>query len=75
MPEPGRVSPAASHSATTDRGAVVVVNYASSQLLRTNLPGMADAGGDVRVVVVDNFSTHAERRSITALLRSTVGTW
>ncbi|MGW6131953.1 glycosyltransferase family 2 protein [Cellulomonas sp. NPDC055163] len=59
--------------ATTDRTAVdlrglgvVVVNYGSSDLLRTNLPDELTAGG-ARVHVVDNFSGDAERHAVREL--------
>jgi GT2 family glycosyltransferase len=45
--------------------AVVVVNYGSSALLRENLAGLTGAG--LRVVVVDNFTTAAERDRLAAL--------
>ena len=46
---------------------VVVVNYGSSGLLRRNLAAVGPLGPAVRVVVVDNFSTPEERRSVEAV--------
>lgn len=47
--------------------AVVVVSFGSADLLRRNL-ATADLGGpEVRVVVVDNFSTVANRRAVEEL--------
>lgn len=46
---------------------VVVVNYASSALLRANLAAAGPLGPSVRVVVVDNASTEAERTAVEAL--------
>jgi GT2 family glycosyltransferase len=46
--------------------AVAVVNYGSHELLRRHLPA-ASALPDARIVVVDNFSTDAERAAVTAL--------
>ena len=48
---------------------VVVVNYGSSDLLRRNLADAQTLGDDVRVVVVDNRSTAAERSAVTELAR------
>ncbi|MGY2064500.1 glycosyltransferase [Blastococcus sp. SYSU DS0619] len=48
---------------------VVVVNYGSAGLLADNLLGAAELGPDVRVVVVDNFSTAGERQAVTRLGR------
>ena len=45
--------------------AVVVVNYASHELLSRNLGGVADPG--LVVVVVDNYSSAAERRALCGL--------
>jgi N-acetylglucosaminyl-diphospho-decaprenol L-rhamnosyltransferase len=50
-------------------GAVVVVNYASSALLRTNLVPLGGPGRPFRVVVVDNLSTPDERATVTRLAR------
>lgn len=47
--------------------AIVVVNYGSSELLEANLPVALLEESDSRLVVVDNFSTEAERRRIEAL--------
>lgn len=44
---------------------VVVVNYAASDLLAANLGGLALA--DAEVIVVDNWSSAAERAAVTAL--------
>ena len=49
---------------------VVVVNYGSSALLAANLAPLAAAGPSVRIVVVDNLSTTAERVAITRLART-----
>lgn len=46
-------------------GAVVVVNYASSVLLRDNLRPLTGTEG--HVVVVDNYSSAQEREEVTAL--------
>ncbi len=46
---------------------LVVVNYGSSALLRRNLAAAEPLGPHVRVVVVDNHSTDAERAAVTAL--------
>jgi len=46
--------------------ALVVVNYGSHQLLERNLASTARSG-EVDVVVVDSFSSHDERRAITAV--------
>jgi GT2 family glycosyltransferase/glycosyltransferase involved in cell wall biosynthesis len=43
---------------------VVVVNYGSSALLRANLAATGPLGPSVRVVVVDNASTPAERTAV-----------
>ncbi|GAB3299693.1 hypothetical protein GCM10027451_01350 [Geodermatophilus aquaeductus] len=61
-----------SSRAAADRGGpgglgLVVVNYGSSALLRRNLAAAAALGPHVRVVVVDNHSTDAERAAVTAL--------
>jgi len=47
--------------------AVVVVNYGSHRLLEQNLGSVDLTALPVRVVVVDNWSTEAERAAITAL--------
>jgi GT2 family glycosyltransferase/glycosyltransferase involved in cell wall biosynthesis len=44
--------------------AVVVVSFGSAELLRRNLAAAALSGPDVRVVVVDNFSTAANRAAV-----------
>lgn len=46
---------------------IVVVNYGSSDLLRVNLAPLSRAVGGVNVVVVDNFSTAAERDAVSQL--------
>ncbi|MGY1732278.1 glycosyltransferase [Geodermatophilus sp. SYSU D01045] len=46
---------------------VVVVNYGSSDLLRRNLADARVLGPEVRVVVVDNASTPAERAAVGSL--------
>lgn len=46
---------------------VVVVSYGSADLLRRNLAPAGLAGDDVRVVVVDNFSSEGNRRAVEAL--------
>jgi N-acetylglucosaminyl-diphospho-decaprenol L-rhamnosyltransferase len=49
---------------------VVVVNFGSSQLLARNLAGIAwSAAPRAMVIVVDNWSSGAERRAITGLAR------
>ncbi|MGY1665224.1 glycosyltransferase [Geodermatophilus sp. SYSU D00696] len=47
--------------------AVVVVSFGSADLLRRNLATADSSGPDVRVVVVDNFSTPANRRAVEEL--------
>jgi GT2 family glycosyltransferase/glycosyltransferase involved in cell wall biosynthesis len=47
--------------------AVVVVSFGSTDLLRRNLATADLVGPDVRVVVVDNFSTEANRRAVVGL--------
>lgn len=46
---------------------LVVVNYGSSALLRANLAAAGPLGCSVRVVVVDNASTSAERSAVESL--------
>jgi N-acetylglucosaminyl-diphospho-decaprenol L-rhamnosyltransferase len=46
---------------------IVVVNYGSHDLIESNLGGTALDGQDIRVIVVDNFSTRAERDAICAV--------
>jgi N-acetylglucosaminyl-diphospho-decaprenol L-rhamnosyltransferase len=46
------------------RTAVVVVNYASSELLRSNLTPLSRTAPDLDVVVVDNHSGEPEARAI-----------
>ncbi|SDN45372.1 glycosyltransferase [Geodermatophilus sp. DSM 45219] len=46
---------------------VVVVSYGSAELLRRNLAPAGLPGPDVRVVVVDNFSSQANRRAVEEL--------
>jgi GT2 family glycosyltransferase len=43
---------------------IVVVNYGSHRLLDQNLRNAGELGPDVQVVVVDNFSTAAERDAV-----------
>jgi GT2 family glycosyltransferase len=52
-----------------DRIGLVIVNYGASELLRNNLPMCSGdaAGPSVVVIVVDNFSSAAERTSIRSL--------
>ncbi|MGY1673831.1 glycosyltransferase [Geodermatophilus sp. SYSU D00710] len=47
--------------------AVVVVSFGSTELLRRNLATAGLSGPDVRVVVVDNFSTPANRQAVEEL--------
>ena len=54
-------------SAPTARLGIVVVNYASSELLATNLAPLDLTGLPVRVVVVDNHSGARERDAVAAL--------
>lgn len=51
--------------------AVVVVNYGSHRLLRSQWTGLTvpDGDGTVAVIVVDNFSTEDERTAISELCR------
>lgn len=58
--------PAASAPGTAV-GAIVVVNYGSSALIRANLLPEAVAESGCLVVVVDNFSTAAERTAVAEL--------
>ncbi|NYD68412.1 glycosyltransferase [Agromyces atrinae] len=51
----------------SERLAVIVVNYASSGLLATNLAQTAAELPDAAIVVVDNFSTDDERRRAVAV--------
>ncbi|GAA4752555.1 hypothetical protein GCM10023328_39700 [Modestobacter marinus] len=46
---------------------LVVVNYGSSRLIEANLAGADPTGPSVRVVVVDNFSSTAERQAVETL--------
>ncbi len=64
VPGTGRVRPVPGVPAASVPAvlAVVVVNYASSELLARNLTGPLGPG--VRVVVVDNASTAAERSAV-----------
>jgi GT2 family glycosyltransferase len=52
-----------------DRLAVVVVNYRSHALLEVNLRPLAQAVPEALVVVVDNYSSDAERAAIERLAR------
>ena len=47
--------------------AIVVVNYASADLLRENLAPLARSARSIEVVVVDNFSTAVERADVISL--------
>ncbi len=47
--------------------AALVVNYGSSALLESNLGAVADENPDLVVVVVDNFTTTAERAAVEQL--------
>ncbi|WP_082368953.1 glycosyltransferase family 2 protein [Arthrobacter sp. ERGS1:01] len=47
--------------------AIVVVNYASHELLGQNLAAVAEGTPDADVVVVDSFSGAAEQQAVTAL--------
>lgn len=49
---------------------LVVVNYASSELLERNLAGVAEQLAEAFVVVVDNFSTPAERERVRGLAQA-----
>lgn len=60
------VAPGHAGEATGTLG-VVVVNYASHQLLEANLAAADPTGPSVRVVVVDNFSSAGERTAVEAL--------
>ena len=46
---------------------IVVVNFGSHELLAGNLAAESEFGPDFRVVVVDNYSTDAERAAVLAL--------
>lgn len=48
---------------------IIVVNYASSQLLERNLVAVGRAAPDAEVLVVDNRTTDAERRRVDELAR------
>lgn len=47
----------------------MAVNYGSAALLRANLRPLSDAHPELRIVVVDNFSTDAERLAVRDLAR------
>lgn len=49
------------------RLAIVVVNYGSSALLEANLPAAVLEAADARLVVVDNYSSDAERAALLEL--------
>ncbi len=52
------------------RTGIVVVNYGSHDLIERNLAGaVGDGSGTLTVVVVDNFSTAAEREACEAMCR------
>ena len=59
MSEVQEIEPAVTAPPTTL--AVIVVNYASHELVAANLGPLETAGRDVRVVLVDNFSDGHER--------------
>lgn len=46
---------------------IVVVNFASSELLKVNLVRVSEALPDARVVVVDNYSSDGERQAVVDL--------
>ena len=52
---------------TTGTTGIVVVNFNSHLLLGANLPAADELGPDFQVVVVDNYSTEAERASLLSL--------
>lgn len=56
--------------APTGRIAVLVVNYASSEMLAKNVVPLSRARDDLIVIVVDNRSNPEERRSVESLGRS-----
>jgi N-acetylglucosaminyl-diphospho-decaprenol L-rhamnosyltransferase len=69
-------TPAGGGRAGTVRLGVVVVNFGSSHLLAENLADLTggagpgeSSGSSPMIVVVDNWSSSAERRSVTALAR------
>ena len=55
----------------TDRLALLVVNYGSSDLLRANLAATAAGLDDPIVVVIDNWKDSEERAAVTALCDET----
>ena len=62
----GAESPGHLSDPTPGRQAVVIVNYGLHELIETNLTSGADPlAGRAEVIVVDNFSTDAERTAIT----------
>src|SRR3954468_14296785 len=67
---PAGVDPSASASAEDTPLGVVVFSSASADLLRRNLAPARLAGPRVRVVVVDNYSTDENRRSVQELGRA-----
>src|SRR3954447_24151920 len=67
---PAGVDPSASASADDTLLGVVVVSFGSADLLRRNLAPARLAGSQVRVVVVDNYSTDENRRSVQKLGRA-----
>lgn len=46
---------------------LVVVNYGSSELLRSNIPAGLGKTADARIIVVDNFSSELERQKMRLL--------
>lgn len=65
--QPGASPVGEPSSADLPRCAVVVVNYGSAALLRTNLGAVAEQTPDLSVVVVDNFTTDAELTAVREL--------
>ncbi len=47
---------------------IVIVNFGSHGLLGANVPKGSAFGANFRIIVVDNFSTAAERRALVALV-------
>lgn len=48
--------------------AIIVVNYGSHELLETNIAPVSGHTPDASVVVVDNYTSNAERESVTSLV-------
>lgn len=51
----------------SDRAAIIVVNYAAHALIAANLSAETATAANLDVVIVDNFSTVAERQAMAAL--------